>query len=291
MDTVEPDTSAVRIGFNARLFPNNWRPARAEIAFARAHSFQSIQFRAQEAGTDEAYFGDRVEAVAELLRVADLAAALEMVIAIVADGRTATGMTPLDVLTANLPAIEALPCRYVHWHLAPAAMVNGEGIDDAAIRVWESALVTQFEAGLAVARRCGFRFAVENNEPEFKLFATPASCRALLDAVPGLQFVWDFNHTARDDAPGFQALASRMSMLHVSDTPLPDVNRHLPLGMGNVDLAGYCRAVRDGGFQGLAILEIGGLPKYGLGWDSDEALVDSCHRLRAGWGAPKSCPH
>jgi L-ribulose-5-phosphate 3-epimerase len=268
----------VRIGFNARLFPNNWRPAREEIEFARLNGFRAIQFRAKEAGTDEAHLADPFATVAVALRSADVTVALEMVILLDERGRNAAGQTPLDVLIANLPCIHGLPCRYVHWHLAPVAIVHGaQGavFDETRIRAWEAALVPQFEAGLALGQRHGFRFAVENNEPDAKLFATPASCQRVLEAVPGLEFVWDMNHTALEDAPGFQALAPRMSMLHVSDTPLPAVNRHLPLGQGSVDLEGYCRAVLRGGFRGPAILEIGGLPKYGLGWDTDEALINS----------------
>ncbi len=78
------------------------------------------------------------------------------------------------------------------------------------------------------------------------------------------------------------ALIPRMSMLHVADTPLPEVNHHLPLGEGSVDLADYCRALRQGGFAGPAILEIGGLPKSGgFGRDTDAALVASLRHLRA----------
>ena len=75
---------------------------------------------------------------------------------------------------------------------------------------------------------------------------------ALLDAVPGLGFVWDVNHTHPDDLAAFKALAPRMSMLHVSDTPLPETNYHLPIGMGNVDFADYFRAALGGGFTGAA---------------------------------------
>jgi sugar phosphate isomerase/epimerase len=49
-----------------------------------------------------------------------------------------------------------------------------------------------------------------------------------------------------------------MSMLHVSDTPLPATNHHLPLGLGNVDIRS-CTALANAGFHGPAILEIGGL--------------------------------
>jgi sugar phosphate isomerase/epimerase len=96
-----------------------------------------------------------------------------------------------------------------------------------------------------------------------------------------LCFVWDFNHTTPEDLPAFLALMPRMSMLHVSDTLLPEVNYHLPLGLGTVDFAAYCQALRTGGFHGPAILEIGGLPKSGgYGRDTDTALQDSRQRLQ-----------
>jgi hypothetical protein len=74
----------------------------------------------------------------------------------------------------------------------------------------------------------------------------------------------------------FLALRERMTLLHVSDTPLPQTNHHLPLGRGNVDLA----PVRT--FEDVPlILEIGGLPHSGgPGLDTDEALLDSLDRLR-----------
>lgn len=73
-----------------------------------------------------------------------------------------------------------------------------------------------------------------------------------------------------------------MQMLHVSDTRLPAVNDHYPLGMGAIDFAAYCGAVRSRDFDGPAILEIGGLPQSGgYGRDTDAALVDSLHRLTA----------
>ena len=92
----------------------------------------------------------------------------------------------------------------------------------------------------------------------------------------------DFNHTAPEDLAAFEALIPRMSLLHVSDTPLPEVNHHLPLGLGNIDFAAYCQTLIERGFNGPAILEIGGLPKSGgYGRDTDEALMDSLRRLQA----------
>jgi sugar phosphate isomerase/epimerase len=72
-----------------------------------------------------------------------------------------------------------------------------------------------------------------------------------------------------------------MSMLHVSDTPLPAVNHHLPLGMGTIDFAAYAQALYAGGFSGPAILEIGGLPQSGgYGRDTDAALASSLQHLQ-----------
>jgi len=137
-------------------------------------------------------------------------------------------------------------------------------------------------AGVAHANAHGFRFGFEHNEPRGGLYATPERCAALLDAVPGLGFVWDTNHTAPEHLGGFLALIPRMTMLHVSDTRLPTVNDHYPLGMGAMDFPAYCRPLIAGGFSGPAIFEIGGLPQSGgYGRDTDDALIDSLHRLTA----------
>jgi sugar phosphate isomerase/epimerase len=74
------------------------------------------------------------------------------------------------------------------------------------------------------------------------------------------------------------------SMLHISDTRLPETNEHLPLGMGTVDFARYCQLLRASKFHGPAILEIGGLPKSGgYDRDTDAALIDSLERLRSAY--------
>ena len=109
-----------------------------------------------------------------------------------------------------------------------------------------------------------------------RLLVDPNDVEALLEAVPGLGLVWDVNHTGAEDVARFLALRERMTLVHVSDTPLPETNPHLPLGRGNVDLA----PVRT--FEDVPlILEIGGLPHSGgPGLDTDEALLDSLARLR-----------
>jgi L-ribulose-5-phosphate 3-epimerase len=260
---------------NGRFFPGNWRPARDEIAFARRSGFAALQFPGKEEGLQATHLGDEPVVVGDLLVEADILAVMEIVVRIDASGRTKNGKTPLEVLRANLPAIKALPCRSVHWHLALSAWPG-----EPAVRRLEETLTPQFADAVDLAQEQGFTFGLEHNEPDLVLFGNPASCHAILAATPGLAFVWDLNHTTPADLPAYLDLTPRMSMLHVADTPLPEVNHHLPLGQGNIDFAAYCRALADGGFAGPAILEIGGLPKSGgYGRDTDEALVASRRHL------------
>jgi sugar phosphate isomerase/epimerase len=192
-----------------------------------------------------------------------------------ADGRTPGGSSPIDVLRANLPAIRALPCERVHWHLAPAELMSPTELR----AVEAGAIPLQVEA-VDLAAAHGFRFGLEHNEPDIPLFAAPERVAEALAAVPGLGLVWDLNHTPDSQLADFLALTPRMTMLHVSDTPLPDINHHLPLGHGSFDFAGAFGALAARGYRGPAILEIGGIPKSGgFGRDTDEALADSLARL------------
>jgi sugar phosphate isomerase/epimerase len=265
-----------QVGFNARLFPNNWRPARDEVDFGSAHGFAAIQFPGEDAGLGAERLADPPEIVGAALTAAGMVAVMEIVVRLLATGRTASGFSPLQVLKHNLPAIAGLRCERAHLHLvyvehmAPAALVEADA------RVAED-----LAAGVEVGRRYGFRFGVEHNEPDFLPLGRVGQSVALLEQVPDLGFVFDINHALPEDAPAFFALASRMTMLHISDTPLPEVNHHLPLGLGRIPMADYCRALAEHGFAGPAILEIGGLPKSGgYGRDTDAALLDSAARLR-----------
>lgn len=267
---------SISIGFNARLFPGNWRPARDEFAFAGAYGFQALQIRRDDAAITEQQLGDSFSTIAEQVRATPLGITLELVMHVNAHGQTPSGQTPLDILAANLPAIQALNSRFVHWHLVPT--VDLIAADRPAL---EDALTPVFAAAVDLAHAHRFELGFEHNEPDVQLFSSPASCQRLLQRVPGLKFVWDFNHTSLQDLPDFLRLIPHMRALHVSDTPLPDLNHHLPLGKGTVDLAAYLRAVMLGDFHGPAILEIGGLPKSGgMGRDTNAALVDSAQRLR-----------
>ena len=119
--------------------------------------------------------------------------------------------------------------------------------------------------------RAGITFGAEHNAAGHRLLVEPEDVHELFDSVPGLHFVWDLNHTAAEDVGSFLGLRDRLSLVHVSDTPLPATNHHLPLGRGNVDFS-ILRELDDV----PVILEIGGLPiSGGPGFDTDDALLDS----------------
>lgn len=270
--------STILAGMNGRFFPNNWRSALEEIEFAKTHGFSSLQFGGRETGLNEEELGGSFENVAQALQAANITAVMEIVVRLTKAGVTKSGLSPLEMLQTNLPAIRALPCHSAHLHL-----VHVEPMSQAELRELEAAFAPQFAQGVALAKEGGFRFGFEHNEINLQsFFNTPESCRNLLDAVPELHFVWDFNHTLAEHVPIYKSLIPRMSMLHISDTPLPETNHHLPLGQGNIDFEDHFSALRQANFSGAAILEIGGLPKSGgYGKDTDEALIDSLRRLQA----------
>jgi sugar phosphate isomerase/epimerase len=270
-------SSNLQIGFNARLFPINWRPVREEIQFGAANGFVTLQLPGKEEGLSAEHLGDDIKSVRRMLEQAGMSAVMEIVAGIDEEGYTATRRTPVEILAANLPAIAGLPCRCVHFHFVQRASVA-----DAQLPVLERRLTASLDTGAGLGKEWGFQFGLEHNERAIGLFATPQSCAAMLAAVPRLAFVWDVNHTHPDDFEDFAALLPRVSTLHISDTRLPETNEHLPLGMGNIDFANFCGRLHAAGFEGPAILEIGGLPKSGgYGRDTDSALVDSLQRLRS----------
>ena len=166
-------TLPLRIGINGRFFPNNWRPALQEIAFARTNGFLALEFLGPEEGLGEAHLGAPPPVVGEALRESGVTPTLEMVVRVDASGRTALGATPLEVLQANLPAINALRVPYVHWHLAPRIAMS-----DPEIHVLEGVLVPHLAQAVDLAHAHGFRFSLEPNEPDLQLFSTPGACAA-----------------------------------------------------------------------------------------------------------------
>ena len=184
----------IAIGINARLFPINWRPATEEIAFAQRLGCACIQIHGREGGIDATYLGASPQAIGEILARHAMRAVMEIVVRLLPDGRTQSGATPLDVLSANLPAIDALAIRHVHWHFAPAVLLSRDEL-----RALEDMLIDHLRAGVNLARTHGFTLALEHNEPDVPLFADIGSITTALEAVPDLGFVWDLNHTPPDE--------------------------------------------------------------------------------------------
>jgi sugar phosphate isomerase/epimerase len=246
--------------FFGRLTGGNWRPPAQELAFAAATGFDTVQIRSDRAGELEDELG---VGAAELgARFDDVG--LEPVLEMLVRHEGEPGTIP-RALRANLAAIDAIGFLRVHVHPV--------GPREAA-----PLLAADFAEALAVAEDAGLVFAVEHNAPGHRLLVEPDEVEALLEAVPGLGFVWDVNHTLPEHRDRFLALRERITLVHVSDTPLPETNHHLPLGRGNVDL-GPARSFVDVPL----VLEIGGLPHSGgPGLDTDDALRDSLAVLRAG---------
>jgi L-ribulose-5-phosphate 3-epimerase len=248
----------VLVGMVGRFFPLNWRPPAQEIRFAAEHGFDVVQIRSDAPGTIETYLRAGLAATGAAFAAAGVEPVLEMLVR--HEGEPHTFPRALE---ANLPAIAALGIHRVHIHPVGRPEV-------------EPLLQDEFAAALDIATREGLTFGVEHNAPGHHLLVDPSTVAAVLDALPELRLVWDVNHTQPDDLDAFLALRPRVGLVHLSDTPLPATNHHLPLGRGTVDPA----VLR--GLDVPIVLEIGGLPiSGGYGLDTDEALIASRARLLA----------
>lgn len=245
--------------FFGRHTGGNWRPPEQELRFASAAGFDTVQIRSDRAGELEDELGVDPVALGALFDDLGVEPVLEMLVR--HDGERGT---LARALRSNLPAIEAIGVLRVHIHPV--------GPGDAA-----PLLPDDFAEALGVAESAGLIFGVEHNAPGHRLLVDPGEVEALLDAVPGLGLVWDLNHTRGEDVARFLALRERFTLVHASDTPLPETNHHLPLGRGSVDFS-VLRGIDDV----PVILEVGGLPASGgPGLDTDDVLLDSLARLRS----------
>jgi sugar phosphate isomerase/epimerase len=244
--------------FFGRLAGGNWRPPEQELRFASGAGFDTLQIRSDRAGEIEDELGIDAAALGELFDDLGLEPVLEMLVRHNGERGTFAG-----ALRANLPAIESIGVLRVHVHPV--------GPSDAA-----PILRADFAEALEVAEGAGLILGVEHNAPGHRLLVEPDEVEALLDAVPGLGLVWDLNHTRPEHVARFLALRERFTLVHASDTPLPETNHHLPLGRGNVDFS-VLRGIDDVPI----VLEVGGLPiSGGPGLDTDDVLLDSQARLR-----------
>jgi L-ribulose-5-phosphate 3-epimerase len=261
----QPD---IRIGHNARIFENDFHPALEEIRFAKRARFSGIQFPDRQGGLLEHRLGAGFAEIQHAFEDAQLDVALE----IFHEVGHEVSWTPLETLRKSLPAIQGLGITLVHWHLHTRQPISEQP------RL-EDFLALEFAAGVEIAQEYGFKIAFEHNDKNI-LLANPQACANMLKRVPGLGFVCDLNHFPADQLPDYAALAPRITMLHISDSPLPQLNHHRPIGLGKIDFQTYFKAFLEHGFDGMGILEIGGQPwAGGYGQDTDDALEDSLQRL------------
>jgi L-ribulose-5-phosphate 3-epimerase len=248
----------LRIGMLGRFFAGNWRPPADEIRFAAENGFAALQIRSDAPGELDAVLGGDLDETGRAFAAAGVEPVVEMLL------RLNRHPSIAEALRSNLRALEALGCRRVHVHPVPgAAEVN--------VPELETRLPELFGEAVDVAEAHGLDLGVEHNAHEHRLLVAPEACAALLADVPGLHFVWDLNHA---EPVGFARFRDRLSLVHASDTPLPETNHHLPVGMGTVDFSVLS------GIDVPVILEIGGLPvSGGYGRDTDDALRDSRARL------------
>lgn len=242
----------------------------SEIAFARQQGFQCLQWLLWEEPITKERLGASFDEVKGALQSAGITPLLEVNVQIATpNGLTSSGQSCFDVLQTHLPMIEALEIPHVHWHL-----VLQDKIPLQMVQQLEKSLVPYLMQGVSLAQERGFQLGLEHNAGNMDFFATPESCAAVLETVPGLLFVWDWNHTLPDQIDAFLTFLPRVSLLHISDTPLPTVNAHFPLGQGKIDVRTYAQAAK--GFARFAVLEIGGVPASGgFGRDTDQALIYS----------------
>jgi L-ribulose-5-phosphate 3-epimerase len=238
----------------------NWRPPSQELAFAAQAGFDTLQVQSRRPGELEDELGVPAVALGALYDELGVEPALEMLVR--HEGEPGTFARALK---ANLDAIEAAGFLRVHIHPV--------GPEEA-----KPHLARDLAEAAAVAADVGLIFGVEHNAPGHRLLVGIEEVEALLEQVPTLGLVWDINHTPADEVDRFLALQERFTLVHVSDTPLPETNHHLPLGRGRVDFS-QLPPLDDVPF----VLEIGGLPHSGgPGLDTDEALLESLAFLRTG---------
>jgi L-ribulose-5-phosphate 3-epimerase len=241
-----------------RFFPLNWRPPAQEIRFAAEHGFAAIQIRSDRAGE----LADELRSDPREVGAAFAADGVEPVLEMLVVHNGDRGTIP-RALRANLRAIDQIGIQRVHVH--PVGRAEAASL-----------LVDELGEALEISLAAGITFGVEHNAAGHHLLVEPDDVHDLLDSVPGLHFVWDLNHTLPEHVAEFAQLRDRLSLVHVSDTPLPKTNHHLPLGRGSVDLG----LVHD--LDVPLILEVGGLPvSGGPGLDTDDVLLDSLARLRS----------
>src|SRR5438067_8943658 len=204
-----------------RFFAGNWRPPADEIRFASGKGFTALQIRSDEPGEIEAVLRTDAREVGRVFADTGVEPVVEMLL------RLNRHPSIADALRANIDTLQALGCTRVHVHPVP-------GSSRVDVPELERRLPELFADAVELAQEHGLLLGVEHNSGEHRLLVEPGAVATLLEAVPGLHFVWDGNHA---QSSAFARFGDRLSLVHASDTPLPVTNHHLPIGDGNVDFS------------------------------------------------------
>jgi L-ribulose-5-phosphate 3-epimerase len=260
-----------KIGIVGRFFPIHYRPALEEIDFLTKNHFNAIQFNGIEEGISEEFLGASFSEINQVLINAAIQPTMELMIRVNTQGKNQTNQTITQFLKNNLNAIVKLNCNPVHIHIVPPRDLEAtEQLQ--LLKICKS----EFIIALDVAKENNFSLGIEHNDPEFPLFGNFSSCELLIPELPQLLFTWDINHTPPHEVKLFSQWFNRLAVVHVSDSPLPELNYHWSLGKGSIDFKTYLKPLIKINYSGIFILEVGGLPKSGgYGQDTDEALLHS----------------
>lgn len=132
----------------------------------------------------------------------------------------------------------------------------------------------------AVATRCGGTLLVENL-PRTCLGRDSADMLELLSAAPQLRAVFDTNHLLSEDPVQFiHNLGTAIVSTHVSDYDLIDEKHWLP-GEGKADFFAMLQALREVGYDGVWLYEIGFSAPKTLPRSRDLTCDDFAHNAQA----------
>lgn len=127
------------------------------------------------------------------------------------------------------------------------------------------------------ARRLDVGIMLENVPGRFNSVAQLAP---IFTAVPEAALHLDIGHSnlavAQNTAPELiRRFSGRLAHVHLHDNRGGQADLHLALGMGDVDVAGSVRALREAGYDGTITLEVFARDRHFLAYSRD--------RLRAIW--------
>lgn len=137
--------------------------------------------------------------------------------------------------------------------------------------------VESLRAVIEHARGSGVGIMVENVPGRFN---SASQLAALLDPLPELGLHLDIGHCNLDVERNtaeevLERFARRLAHVHLHDNRGGHADLHLALGMGNMDVSRYVRALRRSGYDGTVTLEVFAADPHFLAYSRD--------RLRAWW--------